>query len=181
VSIFPRKRPRQLPPPLRRFVGREHEMSILTDFADQALAADTSQVVVIAGVHGAGRTSLAVQWAWTNLKRFRGGHLFSDLNHYRQRGGVDTTDVMGQFLRTLGVRDARQPDGLSARTDKFRVRTAGESMLVLLDNADQAAQVRPFIPTSGGSIVLVTSQSKLSGLAMDGAHTLLLSSLGADD
>jgi hypothetical protein len=163
VSIFPRKRPRQLPPPLRRFVGREHEMSILTDFADQALAADTSQVVVIAGVHGAGRTSLAVQWAWTNLKRFRGGHLFSDLNHYRQRGGVDT------------------PDGLSARTDKFRVRTAGESMLVLLDNADQAAQVRPFIPTSGGSIVLVTSQSKLSGLAMDGAHTLLLSSLGADD
>lgn len=151
-------------------------MATLTSIADQTSAtAGGPQIVVITGIHGAGRTSLALHWAWSNRARFKGGQLFADLNRYRHRGGVSTTDVMGRFLRALGVPDELQPAGLSARMAAFRAKTADEPVLVMLDNADQAAQVRPFIPPSQGSLVLVTSQSKLSGLIMDGANTLTLS------
>lgn len=106
-----------------------------------------------------------------NVERFSGGHLVADFNRYREREGVVLIDVMGRFLRALGMRDVDQPPGFDARVLPFRTLTAQQPMLVLLDDADQAAQVRAFPPAAAGSVVLVTSRSRLSGLSIHGALT----------
>lgn len=170
----PRQPPMQLPTPPDVFFGRENELAELTALADHAATAATTQIVIIAGVKGSGRTTLALNWAWDNFERFSGGHLFADFNRYREQEGVVLIDIMGRFLRALGVRDADQPPGLAARVPPFRALTAQQPVLVFLDDVDQAAQVRAFVPAAAGSVVLVTSQSTLSGLSMDGGHTLTL-------
>lgn len=150
-------------------------MATLTELADQAAADNKPQIVVIIGALATDRTQLATAWAWTNLARFAGGHLYADLQRYREREGVVVLiDVMGRFLRALGVRDEHQPPGLAARREAFQDLTADQPVFVLLDNADQAAQVRLFLPSAGGSMVLVTSDNRLSGLVMDGAATVHL-------
>jgi hypothetical protein len=161
--------------------GRDDELAELTELADLAATTRTSRVVVIAGVRGSGRTALALNWAWGNADRFSGGHLYADFDRYREPEGVLLIDVMGRFLRALGMRDVNQPPGFPARIPAFRTLTAQLPLVVLLDNADQAAQVRGFVPTAAGSMVLVTSQSRLSGLNMDGAHTIHLEPLEPRD
>ncbi|WP_051386355.1 tetratricopeptide repeat protein [Actinokineospora inagensis] len=173
--------PRQIPAPIRDLLARDRELSDLDELAGTPTCAQRPRVLVVSGMSGVGKTTVSTQWAWLNRSRFAGGQLFADLSAYRRRGGVATADVLGGFLRALGVHEQFIPTDLASRAALFRSRTADAPVLVVLDNADQAAQVRPFVPGAAGSVVLVTSQHKLSGLVVDGASTLALRPLDADE
>lgn len=130
---------------------------------------------------GVGKTAVGLHWARRHSAEFAGGQLYADLAAYRQRGSVEVSDVLGAFIRAMGVHDDYIPADLAERAALFRTRTAASPMLVLLDNVDQAAQVRPLLPGSAASAVIVTSRSRLSGLLMDGATLLEIPPLGHED
>ncbi|RLK59075.1 tetratricopeptide repeat protein [Actinokineospora cianjurensis] len=172
--------PRQVPAPICEVMARERELAVLDKGASPTGRAHRPSVLVVSGISGVGKTAVTTQWAWSNRSRFTGGQLFSDLSLHRGRGAVATVEVMGGFLRALGVHEQLIPPDLASRAALFRTRTAAEPVLVVLDNADQAAQVRPFVPGSPDSVVLVTSQHRLSGLLVEGASALALRPLDTD-
>lgn len=159
--------PRQLPPTVMRFVGRAAEITML----DRVAAGDgRPKLVVLTGTGGAGKTTVAVAWAWRNADRYPDGHLYADLRGFSVEGAVLPRDVLGSFLRALGVSAERVPVELAERVALFRSATADKRLLVVLDNALSAAQVRVLLPSSAASMVLITSRLRLSGLSLDGAR-----------
>ncbi|WP_441312990.1 NB-ARC domain-containing protein [Crossiella sp. CA198] len=172
--------PRQLPPGPHGFVNRGPELRRLSDLL---LGGDRDRpgVVVVSGMGGVGKTAVGLHWARRHSVEFPGGQLYADLAAYRQRGSVEVSDVLGAFIRAMGVHDDYIPADLAERAALFRTRTAAAPMLVLLDNVDQAAQVRPLLPGSAASAVIVTSRSRLSGLLIDGAMLLEIQPLDHED
>jgi tetratricopeptide (TPR) repeat protein len=171
--------PRQLPGAPPCFTSRAGELARL----DQVLAADPERPValaVITGVGGAGKTSLAARWLAGLADRFPDGQLYADLG-----GSLGTSSspaaVAGQFLRAIGVQPAQVPAGLAEAAALWRSATAGRQLIVLLDNAVSAAQVRVLLPGPGPSLVAVTSRHRLAGLVMDGAVFTELGPLGERD
>jgi hypothetical protein len=108
----------------------------------------------------------ARSWAVRNCGRFPRGHLHIDFAAYRRPRGVDLHAVARRLLRRLGVMPWRIPRAFPSRVDMFRVWSRSRRLLVVINNADQAAQVRPFVPTSPGSVVIVTSNRELRGLVI---------------
>ncbi|ANZ38020.1 hypothetical protein BBK82_20115 [Lentzea guizhouensis] len=130
---------------------------------------------------GVGKSAAAAQWAHTNKSRFEGGVLYADLTDFRGHRGVSTSDVISAFLGALGVHAPYIPAIRSERIALFRSRTADAPVLVVLDGADEPAQVRSVVPSAPGSVVVVTSRHRLAGLAIDGAEFIDLSPLNSDD
>jgi len=172
--------PRQLPPDVASFTGREPELVQL----DRALAAagrDGPVVIsAIEGTGGIGKSALAVHAAHRLAGRFPDGQLYVDL-HGATAGlqPLAPLEVLGRFLRTLGAEPAAVPADLEEASAAFRSRVAGRRLLVVLDNAVDAAQVRPLLPAAAGCGVLVTSRQLLASL--DGATHLHLDTLPAWD
>jgi predicted ATPase len=133
-------------------------------------------IAVIAGTAGVGKTTLAVHWAHRIAGRFPDGQLYVDLRGYDPSGAaVRPEAAVREFLDALGVPPHRIPDGPDAQAGLYRNLLAGRRMLVLLDNARDADQVRTLLPGSPGCAVVVTSRNNLSGLvAVDGAHPLVV-------
>jgi DNA-binding SARP family transcriptional activator len=171
--------PAQLPADLPDFIGREHELEEITGpvldgarGAAQNTASQTSgtpsdaaAVGVIHGMGGIGKTALAVRWAHRNASRFPDGQLYADLRGFDpDDGALLPGDVLEEFLVGLGVAPRDVPASLSARSALFRSLMAGRRILVLLDNARDAGQVRPLLPGASGCATLVTSRNRLSGL-----------------
>lgn len=157
--------PRQLLPPPRNFANRDVEMSILDNVfpgADTAL-----RVIVLRGPGGVGKTALALHWLDRSAERFPDGQLYADLT-LSDGQPVLVDDVLGQFLRALGLAPQRVPGSLEERAALFRSVTSGTRLAVLLDNAVSAAQVRVLLPASAGAVV-VTSRRALPGLVAAGA------------
>ncbi|MET9259568.1 tetratricopeptide repeat protein [Amycolatopsis sp. NPDC004079] len=135
----------------------------------------TVVVSAIAGSPGIGKTSLAVSWGHHAQDRFPDGQLYVNLRGYDPSPPMTAGQALGFFLRSMGLRDEQIPIHLEDMTATFRSVLAGRKMLVVLDNAGTAEQVRPLLPNEPGCAVLVTSRSRLSGLvAHDGAHRLTL-------
>ncbi|MGX7824433.1 ATP-binding protein [Actinokineospora sp. 24-640] len=162
--------PRQLPAAPRDFVNRNRELRFLDDLAVSQTCDSPPVIVVINGMSGVGKTALGLHWAHMNQHRFPGGQLHVDLSYYRRQGGVAVSEVLAGFLIALGMHEQFIPSRLTEQAALFRSRTSTNPTLVFVDNADQAAQVRPLIPAAGGSAVIVTSQNRLSGLAFDDAQ-----------
>ncbi|WP_147455211.1 tetratricopeptide repeat protein [Saccharothrix australiensis] len=158
--------PHQLPPAPKLFTSRRRELAVL----DGWLANDEAMVAVVSGPGGVGKTSLALRWLHTTRSRFPDGQLYVDLGAHSSEGPITPETALEWFLLALGVQAADIPPGLSRRQAMFRTVTAERSVSVLLDNAVSAAQVRPLLPTSPRSAVVVTSRWRLSGLAADGAR-----------
>lgn len=162
--------PRQLPMPPRTFTGRSDDLARL----DAAL--DRPDAVVITGAGGLGKTWLALHWAHLRLDRFPDGQLFVNLR------GFDPTEqplapeaAVRGFLDALGVAPADLPADPAAQAGRYRSLVAGRRMLIVLDNARDADQVRPLLPGSPTCTVLVTSRSQMSGLvATEGIRPLRL-------
>ncbi|MCO1574460.1 tetratricopeptide repeat protein [Crossiella sp. SN42] len=150
---------------------RDAELAGLDRLAEEHWNQGRSMVAVLSGLSGVGKTAIAVQWAHRNHTRFGGGQLYADLNEYRHRGVVDLNEVAAGFLRALG-RNGELPSRFTERIGLFRTMTAESNVLVLLDNADQAAQVRQFVPGSPAGAVLVTSRIMLNGLRPDGVELI---------
>ena len=168
--------PRQLPAPPRRFVNRTGELRALNDLAGARDAPPL--IVVLNGMSGVGKTAMGLHWAWANAHLFPGGQLHVDLSYYRHAGGVAVHDVLGGLLTALGVHEHFIPARLTERAALFRSRTAAAPVLVFVDDADQAAQVRPLVPGAAGSAVIVTSRNRLSGLVFDDAEFIDVRPLG---
>jgi hypothetical protein len=165
--------PRQLPGGIRGFVNRQAELAQLDDIAaDHQQEPFVSAVAVIMGTAGVGKTSLALHWAHSARQRFSAGELYVNLRGYDPGLPATPEQVLDRFLRDLGV-PAAIPAGLEDRASLYRSILADRRMLIVLDNAASAGQVRPLLPGTPGSLVLVTSRNRLSGLVVrEGAHRL---------
>jgi DNA-binding SARP family transcriptional activator/tetratricopeptide (TPR) repeat protein len=182
--------PRQLPAGAAFFAGREAELKELDALLDrvggEAEADGAGGAVVIsavAGMAGVGKTALAVHWARRVSGRFPDGQLYVNLRGYDTEGAAVTPEeVTGWFLAALGVPPFQIPADPQARSGLYRSVLAGRRVLLVLDNARDAAQVRPLLPGSPGCLVVVTSRSALAGLAAaEGAQPLRLGPLDTDE
>jgi DNA-binding SARP family transcriptional activator/energy-coupling factor transporter ATP-binding protein EcfA2 len=163
----------QLPAPPPDFTGR---VAAIEALARRLPAADLA-VTVITGPPGSGKTALAVRAAHLASGKFPDGQLFAALGGpSRNRQPLD---ILGELLRSLGVPPSRVPEDLAERAALYRSVLAGRRVLVLADDAATAAQVRPLLPGTAGSAVLVTSSSRLADL--EGASCLSVSGLDMDE
>ncbi|GAB3974969.1 AfsR/SARP family transcriptional regulator [Plantactinospora veratri] len=163
--------PWQLPPAVADFVGREAELTRIRRVLDDGTGRTGPAVVVVSGLPGVGKTALAIRAGWDVGPGHPDGCLYAELVD-GQGGPVDPYDVLGGFLRALGVPGEAVPDGRTERRDLYRSVVARRRILVLLDGAADEAQVRPLLPTGSASAALVTARRPLAGL--DGAHRVTL-------
>jgi tetratricopeptide (TPR) repeat protein/transcriptional regulator with XRE-family HTH domain len=179
--------PRELPADVEAFTGRAVELAEL-DFllpgAAEPRNGTAGPVVIsaVSGTAGVGKTALAVRWAHRVASAFPDGQLYVNLRGYDPGQPVPAAEALAGFLRALGVADQDVPLGEAERAARYRSMVAGKRLLVLLDNAATAEQVRPLLPGAATAMVLVTSRDSLTGLvARDGAHRLDLDLMPAAD
>ncbi|HEY3631640.1 MAG TPA: tetratricopeptide repeat protein [Jatrophihabitantaceae bacterium] len=167
--------PRHLPPDVSGFTGRAEDLARL----DALLAGDDAlSVAVIAGTAGVGKTALATHWAHRIIDRFPDGQIYLNLRGYDLDRPVRAAQALASALRALGLPGAEIPLDLDALTGLYRSTIDGRRVLILLDNACHPDQVRPLLPGSSSSLVLVTSRDDLAGLiARDGAARVALTRL----
>ncbi|MGW0563075.1 AfsR/SARP family transcriptional regulator [Streptomyces sp. NPDC003016] len=170
-------RPAQLPATVSDFTGR---LSFVRELGDRLAAAESSVMAVsaVAGIGGVGKTTLAVHVAHAARPHFPDGQLYVDLQGAGSRAAEPET-VLGAFLRALGTPDTAVPDTLDERAALYRSTLDGRRVLVLLDNARDASQIRPLLPGTTGSAALVTSRARMVDLA--GAHLIDLDVMSPEE
>ncbi|MFD8497567.1 BTAD domain-containing putative transcriptional regulator [Amycolatopsis sp. NPDC059657] len=172
--------PRQLPFDVASFTGRDAELAQLDRFLADRQGRSTA-IAVIEGTAGVGKTSLAVHWAHLVRDQFPDGQLFLDLRGHSAATPMTPDAALARILRAVGVAAETIPSTVEERSAMLRSRLAEARMLMLLDNAHDANQVRPLLPGSG-NLVVVTSRNQLRGLvAREGAHRLPLRSFDTAD
>lgn len=166
--------PRQLPVVTPYFVGRKAEQETLTALLGAGGA--SAPIAVISGPPGIGKTALALHWAYQAADEFPDGQLYVNLRGFDDSGKPVTAQAAVQgFLDALQGPAGRIPADLTAQAALYRTLLAGRRVLVVLDNARDAAQVRPLLPGTAGCLTVVTSRSRLPGLiAAQGARPVSL-------
>ncbi|SER74836.1 NB-ARC domain-containing protein [Lentzea flaviverrucosa] len=167
--------PRQLLPAPAHFTDRASDLAEL----DAMLVPGERMLAVLTGPGGIGKTALALQWAHRGRDRFPDGQIYVDLGGFSGETPMSSEEALGLFLRSLGVAPQRVPADLAEQAALYRTLTAGKSLLVLLDNARAALQVRPLLPNSSSSAVVVTSRTRLTDLVVDGGRLLDIRPLAA--
>ncbi len=186
VRASPTTVPAQLPNDLPMFTGRTAELGYLDTLAARQERTDGSSdaaICVISGTAGVGKTAIAMRWSHRNRDRFPDGQIYLNLRGFDPTGPVMTTAAaMRRLLDAFGLSAQRIPSSLEAQTDLYRSAVADKRILVVLDNARDAAQVRPLLPGAPGCLTLVTSRHALTGLvAIDGARSLSVDLLAYDE
>jgi DNA-binding SARP family transcriptional activator/tetratricopeptide (TPR) repeat protein len=189
--------PRQLPAAVGCFTGRTAELVALDRLLDRmteagrpapsedpaaegkASSTGATMITAISGTAGVGKTALAVNWAHQVAGRFPDGQLYVNLRGFDPSGvPVTPGEAIRRFFDTLRVAPELVPATLDAQAALFRSLLTDQRMLILLDNARDADQVRPLLPGSAGCLVLITSRSELAGLvAAEGAQPIFLDAL----
>ncbi|WP_053717777.1 tetratricopeptide repeat protein [Saccharothrix sp. NRRL B-16348] len=170
--------PRQLPMAPRGFVNQVHALARLS----QVLTPDAPPVHCVVGLPGVGKTAVVVHWAHLNEHHFPDGVLFADLRGFHPAGSpAEPGEVLDAFLTALGLSGRASGNTLDSRAAVYRTALRDRRMLVVLDDAVTADQVRPLLP-GGRSVVLVTSRSALRGLVVrEGAAVIDLDPLPPDE
>lgn len=180
-----------LPRDVDHFTGRDHELGAILAMAGQrpgdpyvpvgrVPARPALVVCVIDGMPGVGKTTLAVHVAHRLADRYPDAQLYIDLHgHTSGQPPVPAAAALDKLLVSVGVPSERIPAALDDRAAMWRAELAGRRGLLVLDNASDAAQVRPLLPGSPGSLVLITSRRRMPGL--DGCEFLSLGVLPARD
>jgi DNA-binding SARP family transcriptional activator/Tfp pilus assembly protein PilF len=189
----PAQTPAQLPADVADFTGREEQVKRLCDLLSGAgtiSGRGAVRIAVVTGTGGLGKTSLAVHAAHSVRRKFPDGQLYVDLLGATPNP-LSPADVLARFLRDLGVDGRQIPVDEDERAGRYRTMLARRRMLVVLDNARDAAQVRPLLPGTSSSAVLVTTRSRMPDLAStrlvdlnvldeDEALTLFIRAVGDD-
>ncbi len=192
--------PRELPADVPAFTGRAAELAELDRLLGPPAAAaaagpgraggtpageapaPAAVISAVSGTAGVGKTALAIHWAHRAVGRFPDGQLYVNLRGYDPDRPMPAVDALAGFLRALGGPGQDIPPDQNERAARYRSLLAQKRMLVVLDNASQAEQVRPLLPGTPGCAVLVTSRDALAGLvARDGAVRLDLDLLPPGD
>jgi DNA-binding SARP family transcriptional activator len=168
--------PAQVPLEVAGFAGRAAELTALEALIPRGIGQTAVPVVLVTGTAGVGKTALAIRFARRAAVHFPDGRLYVNLRGFDPSGSpMEPADALGGFFHALSVPARRVPESLDAQTGLFRSLLEGRRMLVVLDNARTADQVRPLLPASPGCMVVVTSRSPLAGLvAAEGARPLAL-------
>jgi DNA-binding SARP family transcriptional activator len=157
--------PAQLPAAIPDFTGRAEQVDQLRELLAGAGSEDRPgavRVVLVVGSGGLGKTALAVHAAHLLASQFPDGQLYANL--LGATDPADPADVLARFLRDLGMDGPRIPLGEEERAAQYRTRLAGRRVLILLDDARDAAQVQPLLPGSASCSVLVTARGTLPEL-----------------
>jgi DNA-binding SARP family transcriptional activator/tetratricopeptide (TPR) repeat protein len=168
-----------LPRDIASFTGRERELAHLLGAID-GRAADGAVVGIhaIDGMAGIGKTTFAVHAARRLAPGFPDGQFFLPLHaHTAGHRPVDPADGLASLLLAAEVPASQIPPGLEARAARWRAHVAGKKVLLLLDDAAGHEQVRPLLPGTAGSLVLITSRRRLA--ALDDAAVISLDVLPA--
>lgn len=163
----------QLPAALPGFTGRGEVLCALDDLLPDV--STTAVVVALAGTAGVGKTTVAVHWAHRVRSRFRDGQLYLNLRGHGGGEPLTPALALAALLAALGVDKSRVPADPADAAALYRSLLADRQVLVLLDNAVTADQVRPLLPGTPGCLTVVTSRNRLDGLvARDGARLFVL-------
>ncbi|WP_411140219.1 tetratricopeptide repeat protein [Streptomyces sp. x-80] len=176
-------RPAQLPPDTGKFVGRHQVLDNLNALLAAAEQAGTALTLAIDGPAGAGKSALAVHWAHTIADQFPGGVLFVDLQGYTPDGHpVGAARALERFLLSAGLAAETIPPDVSERAARFRTLASGRPTLIILDNAADSQHVKPLLVSAPGSVTVITSRRRLTGLAATaGAHRITVGPLSPDE
>ncbi len=157
---------RTLPRDIASFTGREPELAqLMTVLDDAAPGGGVVGIHAIGGMAGIGKTTLAVHAAHRLAGRFPDGQVFLPLHaHTPGQRPVDPAAALASLLLTVGVTAGDIPRGLEARAGRWRDYLAGKRILLVLDDAAGHEQVRPLLPGTGGSLVLITSRRRRAAL-----------------
>ena len=166
--------PRQLPADVSGFVGRAAPLEQLEALTTGGTMAE-GRLIVIAGTAGVGKTALALRFAHRQRTRFPEGQLFVNLRGYDAGAPLAPAVALERFLRALGTPPQAIPTDVEERAEVYRSLLADRRVLIVLDNAATAGQVRPLLPGESACLVVVTTRGRLSGLsARNGARRLTL-------
>ncbi|MFE5557346.1 BTAD domain-containing putative transcriptional regulator [Streptomyces sp. NPDC056544] len=178
----PADAPCTLPYDLPDFTGRAKELAELFDYVqDEGRGGERyARIVAIDGMGGMGKTTLAVRAAHRLAGGYPDGQLHIDLHGFTPgREPVTPTAALDGLLRTLGTPGDRIPEDLEGRTALWRSKLDGRRMLLLFDNAVDAAQIRPLLPASPGCLALITSRGRL--LDLDGVEWVSIGMMEPED
>ncbi|MEU8701472.1 BTAD domain-containing putative transcriptional regulator [Streptomyces sp. NPDC048680] len=180
VSVaLPAEPPSTLPYDLADFTGRDRELTEILRAAKDG-GEQGPQIVAIDGMGGCGKTSLAVRAAHRLAPEYPDGQLHIDLRGYTPGDQPVTAGMaLDSLLRALGVPGSLIPDDVPARTALWRATLVGKQLLILFDNAADAAAIRPLLPASPGSLIMVTSRARLVDL--DGARWISIGVMPPQD
>ncbi|MEV4690658.1 tetratricopeptide repeat protein [Micromonospora echinospora] len=176
--------PTLLPLDTYGFVGRKEPLDRLDEALTRAGRQSTAvPLCLVTGPPGVGKTALAVHWAHRVRDRFPGGQIYVNLRGFHPSGTpVSTSEAFHILLTAIGVPPARIPADPDAQAALYRTVLADRRVLVLLDNARDADQVRPLLPAAPGSLALITSRHELASLvAIEAAHPVPVGLLTSDE
>ncbi|MFL6124434.1 AfsR/SARP family transcriptional regulator [Actinophytocola sp.] len=158
----------QLPLDIVGFAGRAAELARLDELLALVDREPTAAVVaVLWGTAGVGKTALAVRWAHQVRDAFPDGALHVNLRGFDPSGkAASPADAVRDLLDALGVPPQRVPAGVEAQVGLYRSLLHDRRVLVLLDNARDAEQVRPLLPGVAGCLAIITSRNQLLSLVV---------------
>lgn len=176
--------PRQLPAHTPYFVGRATELGQLTALLDATTTGGGTVVITaIDGTAGIGKTALALHWAHQVAEQFVDGQLYINLRGFDPTNTpVHPSDALRGFLDAFDISPQRIPTSVEAQAGLYRSVLANRRVLVVLDNARDADQVRPLLPASPTCLAVITSRNQLAGLiAEHGARPVTLDMLSSPE
>ncbi|GAA3126908.1 tetratricopeptide repeat protein [Nonomuraea salmonea] len=171
VPVREMPKPRQLPADVSDFTGRQQSLDLLTDWLDRPRRTNT---MVVQGLPGVGKTALVTRWAHQHADRFPDGQIVIDLRGQSpSQPPMTVAEALGQILRSLGVGEHMPASDEAELMLLYRSRIAGRRLLLVLDNAADATQVRALLPGGKDCVALVTSRTRMGPLRATGHADLM--------